>query len=180
MVFTKSKPQQFVDDRKVIGELQSTANRRMTALEGDKRFVETADQVEAELEELEPVASVLNPGHSAQGLTVAAAVFDNAALELLKTKCRSRYWLWYLLARLDTRTFPVDALAVARAQARAHADLTERGYGFATIAPQALIYSLKGMPPGFVLALWESGRILATGRGSTEFRVIHNPLLLED
>jgi hypothetical protein len=130
---------------------------------------------------LAPAALIVKEAPSVTPAEVLEALFQKAALDLLLLKCRNRYWLWYLLARLETATFPIDPLAVARAHARAKAALYDNRFGFAFVQPLSLIWELKGMPPGFVIELWDSGKLLADPKhDSNGFSIMLNPLLIDD
>lgn len=181
MVWTFAHPQRFIDERKVVHTIKSIAQKRLLELDSAKRFIEPVETVLDELAQLAPAADLVKVDCNHAVADVRAAVFQDAAIELLQAKCRNRYWLWYLLSRLETATFPVDALAVARAHARVKQSLYDNRFGFGFVAPISLIWELKGMPPGFVLELWESGRILANPRhDSNGYPLILNPLLIDD
>lgn len=181
MVWTFAQPPRFIDERKVVHRIKTIAGTRMQELSADKSFVEPAQAVLDELVKLAPAADLVkqNCDHAPAG--VGDALFQKAALELIQTKCRNRYWLWYLLSKLETSTFPVDALAIARAHARAKAALYDNRFGFGFVAPISLIWELKGMPPGFVIEMWDSGRLLADRKNdSNGYGVMLNPLLIDD
>lgn len=181
MVWTLAQPPRFIDDRKVVHTIKSIAQGRMDELASEKRFIEPASVVLDELVKLAPAADLVKVDCAHTADCVRVAMFQPAALELLQKKCRNRYWLWYLLSKLETSTFPVDAFAIARAHARAKTALYDNRYGFAFVLPINLIWELKGMPPGFVLDLWESGRILADPKhDSNGFSIMLNPLLIDD
>jgi hypothetical protein len=181
MVWTFAQPPRFVDERKVVHTIKSIAEKRLIDLASEKRFIEPAQAVLDELAQLAPAADLVKVDCRHAPVDVRAALFQTAAIELLQAKCRNRYWLWYLLSKLETSTFPVDAFAVARAHARAKAALYDNRFGFGFVAPISLIWELKGMPPGFVLELWDSGRILADPKhDSNGFSLMLNPLLIDD
>ncbi|MBI1271852.1 hypothetical protein GC174_15615 [bacterium] len=181
MTFTTKKPVRFIDDRKLAQSIRAIAEEGMEAFSGAKRFVEDAAVVAAELIRLAPAAQVVRGDRVDAQTEVEEWLFEADSLAFLKAHCRNRYWLWFLLSHLDTTQFPVTALALARAHARAKAAILDRRYGFNWVTPAELIYSLKGMPPGFVFELWETGRLLAhTDSVADGFGIIINPILLED
>lgn len=181
MVWTFAQPQRFIDERKVVHTIKSIAQKRLLELDSAKRFIESTQVVLDELANLAPAADLVKVDCGNASADVRAALFQDAALELLKAKCRNRYWLWYLLSRMETATFPIDVLAIARAHARAKAALYDNRFGFGFVAPNSLIWELKGMPPGFVIDLWESGRILADPKhDSNGYSLMLNPLLIDD
>lgn len=181
MVWTYAQPPRFIDDRKVVRTIKSIGECLLGELKGEKRFIEPASTVLDELVHLAPAANLVKVDCAQTPEGVRAAMFQTQAIELLQAKCRNRYWLWYLLSRLDTSTFPIDALAVARAHARAKAALWDNRYGFGFIAPNSLIWELKALPPGFLFEMWDSGRVLADPRNdSNGYGVMLNPLLIDD
>jgi len=181
MVWTFAQPQRFIDERKAVSSIRSTAEARLAELASAKRFIEPASVVLDELVHLAPAGQIVKQDKVAISQEVRDALFQKAALELIQAKCKNRYWLWYLLAKLDTATFPIDPLAIARAHARAKAALYDNRFGFGFVQPISLIWELKGMPPGFVLDLWESGKILADPKNdSNGFSIMLNPLLIDD
>lgn len=181
MVWTLAQPPRFIDERKVVHSIQSIAQRRLAELVANNRFIEAAQTVLDELEHLAPAGKLVKVDCTGAASDVRSALFQEAALTLIQAKCRNRYWLWYLLSKLETSTFPVNGLAIARAHARAKSALYDNRFGFGFVAPGSLIWELKGMPPGFVLELWESGRILADPRhDSNGYSLMLNPLLIED
>ncbi len=181
MVWTYAQPPRFIDDRKVVRTIQSIGESRLTALSSEKRFIEPANIVLDELVHLAPAANLVKVDCAPDPEAVRVAMFQTAALELLQAKCRNRYWLWYLLSRLDTSTFPVDVLAVARAHARAKAALYDNRYGFGFVERNSLIWELKALPPGFLFEMWDSGRVLCEHRHDANgYGVMLNPLLIDD
>lgn len=181
MTFTTKKPVRFIDDRALVRRIQSEAQLAKVCHVDTRRFVESIELVLGDLKRLSGVASVVK-GEAVQGaIEVAEWLFEDEAISFLKAKCSNRYWLWFLLERLNTTTFPVNTLALARAHARAKADIVDKRYGFQWTSPNELIYTLKGLPPGFVFELCEQGKVLAkrvsTGDG---FSLTLNPLLIDD
>ncbi|MDZ4834025.1 MAG: hypothetical protein SGJ27_09640 [Candidatus Melainabacteria bacterium] len=181
MVWTYAQPQRFIDDRKVVRTIKSIGESRLAELKSEKRFIEPVSTVLDELVHLAPAANLVKLECAQTPEGVREAIFQPAALELLKAKCRNRYWLWYLVSRLDTSTFPINPLAIARAHARAKAALHDNRYGFAFIEPISLIWELKALPPGFLFEMWDSGRVLADPRNDANgYGVMLNPLLIDD
>src|SRR5262249_37414387 len=103
-----------------------------------------------------------------------------AALELLLSKCRNAYWFWFVVGKIETRVFPISAYATARALARSKDAIADKRYGFNWIETVCLEWQLKQLPPGFVIEMWETGRLLAETSGFDEFRVLLNPILVDD
>ncbi len=181
MVWTKAQPPRFIDERHVLQELRTLSLSRMKETEQGKRFIEAGPTVLKELELLQPIADLVKERCPRTAAGTQEALFDKAALELLTSKCVNRYWLWYLLSHLSTATFPMDALAIARAQARAKAALYDNRFGFGFVGDAGLIFELKQMPPGFVLELWDSGKIVCDPKGgSNGYPVLLNPILVDD
>jgi hypothetical protein len=181
MVWTFAQPPRFIDERKVVHTIKDIAQKRLAEIGSEKRFIEPAQTVLDDLANLAPAAGLVKADCSSAFVDVRLALFQAPALELLQVKCRNRYWLWYLMSKLETATFPVDAFAIARAHARAKAALYDNRFGFGFVAPGSLIWELKGMPPGFVIELWETGRLLADPKhDSNGFSLMLNPLLIDD
>lgn len=181
MTFTRAVPPRFIDDRKVVSLIKSSAQEAMDSLQGERRFVEPEHVITPELINLEEAAGEVLGEKPESLLAVVEALFDEEALAYLRGKCKNRYWLFFLLTHLETSTFPVDVLALARAHARAKAAILDRRYGFNWLTPADLIYSLKGLPPGFVFEMWETGRLLAHKDSVADgFGIILNPLLIDD
>lgn len=181
MVWTIAQPPRFIDEDKVVQLIRSVAEKRLAELDGEKRFTQPADTVLGDMAELSAVAAQVKVDCKADAQSVREALFQEEAVAYIKEKCRNRYWFWFLLSKLATGTFPIDVLALARAHARAKDALYDNRFGFAFTKPISLIYELKGFPPGFVIELWEKGRILAGPQcDSNGFGLFLNPLLLDD
>lgn len=182
MGFTRSQPARFIDERQVVEAIRLVAKERLLALNNDRMFIESPATILAEVQFLQASAAETSGSTRKQSDEVlASTLFEPDALELIKTKCKNRYWFWYLIAKLEPATFPLNGLAVARAHARAKDSLWDNRYGFAFVQPTPLEYQLKQMPPGFVLELWHKGRLLCYPPPDTgEYSVILNPILIED
>ncbi len=181
MVWTYAQPPRFIDDRKVVRTIKSIGESRLTELKAEKRFMEPANTVLDELLHLAPAANLVKVDCPQTADGVRTAMFQTPALELIQKKCRNRYWLWYLLSKLETSTFPVDTLAIARAHARAKAALYDNRYGFGFVETNSLIWELKALPPGFLFEMWDSGRVLCEARNDANgYGVMLNPLLVDD
>lgn len=181
MTFTKTTPARFIDDRKLVALIKSLAQEATELLKGERRFVEPESVITPELIRLAEAARVVTGEDVSTPSEVSEALFDEEARAFLSRKCKNRYWFFYLLTHLETSTFPVDVLALARAHARAKAAVLDRRYGFNWLTPADLIYGLKGMPPGFVFEMWETGRVLAHNNNVGDgFGIILNPLLIDD
>ena len=183
MIWTNKEPKQCIDPRKQVALIKRLAGEAKETVDHSdyKRFVEPVEVVLADLVKLAPAAAVVRGDKVESAEEVQEWLFEEDAIEFIKAKCRTRYFLWYLLERLETETYPINVLALARAHARAKDALQTKHYGFNWVRPAELIYSLKGMPPGFVFRLWESGLVIAYNNPNFDgFGIIINPLLLDD
>ena len=181
MNFTNRKPARYIDDQALVREIHRVAELGIIKHASTRRFVESESLVTGDLLRLQTCAAVVK-GDPAEGLEeVLAWMFDDDALRFIKSKCRNRYWLWCLLRKLQTTTFPVNVLALARAHARVKAEIEDKRYGFNWTTPAELIYTLKGLPPGFVFQIWEEGKVLAIREHFGDgFGIILNPLLIDE
>lgn len=180
MTFTKTNPARFVDDRKLLAQITDIAQTQCLLNEFNRMFVQHPDEILKAAVALTLPASVVAGEQVFGHERVLSVLFAPDALDLIKSKCRNTYWFWFLLGKLATSTFPVDSLAVARAHARAKDALKDNRYGFAFIDTTCLEHELKGLPPGFVFEMWHSGRLIASRPHSGEYKVILNPLLVDD
>lgn len=179
MTFTRTNPPRFVDDRKILGQITAIAEEQLR-LASDRMFIEKPEAIFKTAVALAAPASAVT-GQSVSGHNeVLAALFEPAALALLENKCRNTYWFWFLLSKLATETFPVDAIAIARAHARAKDAMVDRRYGFNWIERTSLPHELKALPPGFLLEMWHTGRLLCHRPNSGDYQVILNPILIDD
>lgn len=179
MAFTATDPPRFIDEREVNRIINSVAEASRGDFASEKGLLRPKELILAEMPRLARAAQIVSGDSTVAGVT--ELLFQKDALELLLDKCRNRYWLWSLLAELKTATFPVPVLAVARAQARLKKSVETNHFGFAWVTPADLIVQLKGMPPGFVLKLWDTGLILAGNRDEGNgYPVQLNPILVDD
>jgi len=179
MAFTVTDPPRFIDEREVNRIINSVAEASRGDFTSEKGLLQSKELILAEMPRLARAAQLVS-GESTAG-DVSELLFQKDALELILAKCRNRYWLWSLLIELKTATFPVPALAVARAQARLKLAVGTNHFGFAWVTPADLIVQLKGMPPGFVLKLWDTGLILAGTRDDGNgYPIQLNPILVDD
>lgn len=181
MTFTTRKPVRVIDDRKLVRLIKDISLEGLKELSDKKRFVEPVELLEGDLIRFKRASQVIKGAEVSSSQEVKDWLFEEAAVSFLLEKCKNRYWLSFLMGQLETTVFPVTVLALARAQARAKLALEEKRYGFNWITPGELIYSLKGLPPGFVFELWEKGLLIAhQDTVSDGFGIIINPLLLAD
>ncbi|MGD9680889.1 MAG: hypothetical protein AB7W16_06880 [Candidatus Obscuribacterales bacterium] len=179
MTFTATDPPRFIDEREVNRILNSVAEASRGDFASEKGLLQTKELILAEMPRLARAAQIVSGDSKVADIT--EQLFQKDALELLLAKCRNRYWLWSLLAELKTATFPVPVLAIARAQARLKKAVGTNHFGFAWVTPADLIVQLKGMPPGFVLKLWDTGLILAGTRDEGNgYPIQLNPILVDD
>jgi|AGTN01.1.fsa_nt_gi hypothetical protein len=193
MAWSSHKPPFFIDGRKIAEVLRDTAAQRAKSVK-NRRFIESSEEISADLTTLAPVVqaiskdafAAMSKGASANDPTSLSAairpfLFDDGAWELINTKCRNRYWMWCLLSHLKTGTFPVNALAIARAQARLKDSLRDMSYGFAHLEPGEVYSEGRNFPLGFILKKYEEGHFLADRRsGGTDYGVMLNPLLVDE
>jgi hypothetical protein len=193
MAWSSHKPPFFIDERKIAEVLRDTAAARAKLVK-NRRFIEPAEEILADLVTLAPVVqaiskdafAAMSKGASANDPTTLSAairpfLFDDGAWGVITSKCRNRYWMWCLLAQLQTGTFPVNALAVARAQARLKDSLRDMSYGFAHLQPGEVYSEGRSFPLGFILKKYEEGHFLADRRnGGTDYGVMLNPLLVDE
>ena len=116
MAFTATDPPRFIDEREVNRIINSVAEDSRGEFASEKGLLQPKELILAEMPRLARAARIVCGDCTVTD--VSAVLFQKDALELILAKCRNRYWLWSLLAELKTATFPVPALAVARAQAR--------------------------------------------------------------
>ena len=181
MAFTATTPARFINERQVNGVIFSVASERLRLFTRDRRLIESEEVVLDELVHLARAAHVVHGACLRNAREVREALFSRQALDLIKIKCRNRYWLWFLLKELATDIYPVPVLAIARAHARAKKSISTNHFGFAFVKPIDLIWQLKGMPPGFVLKLWDTGLILSSTRDDGNgYSIVLNPLLIDD
>lgn len=181
MNFTTRKPARFIDDQALVRKIHSVCQIAKVCHVDTKRFVESSELVLSDLVRLADAASVVKGEPVETASEVAEWLFEEDAIAFLEKKCRNRYFLWMLLEQLATTTFPVNLLALARAHARVKAKIMDKRYGFQWTTPNQLIYTLKGLPPGFVFELWEEGKLLASRKSISDgFGIILNPLLIDD
>jgi len=166
--------------KEFMGKIKQVAQEQLALHANDHHFVQSRETVIKEALLLNDVAAQLKGCYCDCPENVLAAIFEPAAVELILAKCKNAYWFWYLIDKIETQAFPVTALAVARAHARAKDAMNDRRYGFNFIETVSLPHQLKQLPPGFVLEMWHKGRLLCEGSGFGEFTVILNPLLIDD
>lgn len=165
---------------KVVAKIRDLAAEKIASGSLEKMFTQKWQDVKAEAQHLAPFASELT-GATLKGHEDAlAALFTPEALAYIERKCLNTYWFWYLLSKLNTRSLPVTEAAIARAHARVKDSLHDNRYGFAFIEPSPLEHQLKGLPPGFVFEMWHKGRLLAVHNHSGDYKVLLNPLLIDD
>lgn len=192
MAWSSHKPPFFIDERKIAEVLRDTAAQRAKSVK-NRRFIEPSEEILADLVTLAPVVqaiskdafAAMSKSAAADTAALSAAIrpflFDDGAWELINTKCRNRYWMWCLLSQLKTGTFPVNALAIARAQARLKDSLRDMSYGFAHLEPGEVYSEGRNFPLGFILKKYEEGHLLADRRGGgTDYGVMLNPLLVDE
>lgn len=181
MNFTTRKPARYVDDQALVRAIHQAADLGTVKHVDTRRFVESEELVISDLLRLQACAEVVK-GDSVDGVDqVCSWMFEDDALDFIKAKCRNRYWLWRLMQKLKTTTFPINIIALARAHARVKDQIEDKRYGFNWTTPGALIYTLKGLPPGFVFQIWEDGKLLAIRDYSGEgLGIVLNPLLIDD
>ena len=181
MNFTTRKPPRYIDDRALVYRIQRAAQLAKVCHVDTKSFVESPELVIGDLKRLAEQASVVKGETITDASGVCEWLFEEEAISFLKTKCRNRYWLWFLLERLNTTTFPVNAMALARAHARAKEKLLDKRYGFQWTTPGEIIRALQGLPPGFVFEIWDQGKVLANRKSISDgYGVILNPLLVDE
>lgn len=165
---------------KVVAKIRDLAAEKIASGSLEKMFTQKWQDVKAEAQHLAHFASELT-GTTLKGHEDAlAALFTPEALAYIERKCLNTYWFWYLLSKLNTRSLPVTEAAIARAHARVKDSLHDNRYGFAFIEPSPLEHQLKGLPPGFVFEMWHKGRLLAVHNHSGDYKVLLNPLLIDD
>ncbi len=165
---------------KLVAKIRDLAAAKVAHGSLDPMFTQKWQDVKAEAQHLVAVASELT-GTTVNGSEDAlTALFTPEALAYAERKCLNAYWFWYLLSKLNTRVLPVGETAIARAHARVKDSLHDNRYGFAFIEPSPLEHQLKGLPPGFVFEMWHKGRLLAEHRHSGDYKVLLNPLLIDD
>ena len=179
--FTTREPKQYVDCQALLWIIHKAAELGRVKHVDTRRYVESEELVVGDLMRLERAAGIVR-GTPVETLSeVHEWLFEKDALAYIKAKCRNRYWLWFLMEQLDTVTLPINTLALTRAHARAKAKIVDKRYGFNWTRPHELIYTLKGLPPGFVFQIWDEGKVLANRNAPFDgYGIILNPLLLDD
>ncbi len=168
------------EHHKVVAGIRNLAAEQVQHGGHDPMFVQKWADVKAHGALLAPHASAII-GTKVQGHENAlSTLFTPEALAYAERKCLNTYWFWYLVSRLNTRVLPVSETAIARAHARVKDSLYDNRYGFAFIEPAPLEHQLKGLPPGFVFEMWHKGRLLAVHNPSGDYKVLLNPLLVDD
>ncbi len=181
MTWSRSKPPKFIDVKKISTLIRETAKAQMQTLSDTRPYIEQPQVVLAELSNLVSAAREANQGPTKNDEELRGVLFDAEALELLALKCRNRYWMWYLLSFVETSQYSLDKLAIARAHARAKDSLYDNRFGFAFVNPNGIYHEMKSLPLGFVLEMWDKGRILASRREDANgYSVILNPILVDD
>ena len=181
MGWTASDPPRFIDEKRVTSLIRQVSELRLKELEFARPWIETDDLVSSEFRNLSAAAHMVLQGCPSGEESLKTALFTDDALSLLLKKCRNRYWMWYLLSRIETSCYPVDSLAIARAHARSKDSLYDNRHGFAFVSPAGVYHEMRGMPLGFTLEMWHRGQILARNRsGGDGFEVMLNPLLIDD
>jgi hypothetical protein len=157
MAWSSHKPPFFIDERKIAGVLRDTAAAHVKSIK-NRRFIESVEEITADLVALTPVVQAISKDAPvADAAAIRTFLFQDGAFELLTAKCRNRYWMWCLLAKLETGTFPLDAFAIARAHARLKDSLRDMSYGFAWIQPGDVYSEARSLPLGFLLKKYEEG-----------------------
>lgn len=168
----------FYHDR-AVAKLREIAKAKLAEHDRERHVIQSNDEV---LSEVSALSSFLEEVFGTAPADIGAAIstlFEEPALAIIKEKVRNKYWFWYVLSHLRTRCIAVKAAPLARAVARAADTMVEQHYGFNHIPPSPLEWHLKQLPPGFLAQMILKGRILVDTSGS-EYRVILNPLLIED
>lgn len=168
------------EHHKVVATVRDLAAEQVQHGGHNPMFVQKWQDIKAHGALLAPHASAIT-GTKVQGADdTLKALFTPEALAYLERKCLNTYWFWYTLSKLSTRLLPVTEAAIARTHARVKDSLHDARYGFNFIEPSPLEHQLKGLPPGFVFEMWHKGRLLAVPSASGEYKVLLNPLLIED
>lgn len=165
---------------KVVAKIRDLAAAKIAPGSLDPMFTQKWQDVKAEAQHLVAFAAELTGTAVKSPEDALAALFTPEALAYAERKCLNAYWFWYLLSKLNTRVLPISETALARAHARVKDSLHDNRYGFAFIEPSPLEHQLKGLPPGFVFEMWHKGRLLAEHRHSGDYKVLLNPLLIDD
>lgn len=166
--------------KKIIDSLKRIAEEKLAQKGHLPHFCQKWETIASESTVLAPLAAQVIDVEVLDPAEILAALFEPDAIEIIAAKCKSAYWFWYLLARVDTRTLRINAAAISRAQARAKESMRDKRYGFDFIEPSPLVWQLKQLPTGFVLEMWHKGRLLCQNDGFSEFTVILNPILIDD
>jgi hypothetical protein len=164
----------------LIDALKRIAEEKLAEYRHLPHFCQSWQSILVEVAPLAQFAGIAAEAKPTTNEEIISALFEPQAIELIRSKCKSAYWFWYLLSKLETNTIRINVSAIARAHARAKDSMRENRYGFNFVEASPLPWQLKGYPPGFVLEMWHKGRILCVTNGSAEFTVILNPLLVDD
>lgn len=166
--------------QQLIDALKRIAEEKLVEFRHLPHFCQPWELIVREVAPLAPFAAIAADAKVDGNDEILAALFEPQAIELIRAKCKSAYWFWYLLSKLETNTIRINVAAMARAHARAKDSMHETRYGFQFVEASPLPWQLKGYPPGFVLEMWHKGRILCVANASSEFTVVLNPLLVDD